>query len=290
MATPSDESADQHRPRPAPRTETNRSGHAAPQPGQLASTTTGAIVAAAKVGRLLGRTGWRLARQLPVVTAVETAVGSAAQRLGSVAAEELLRMLDIPEQAVRVGNPEERRVLMLVENDGADPEPLRSAMTELLQRSSASTSEEGKDYLFGTIISQLVPDEARILAALAGGRRFAVIDVVARQVGRSRSRTVLTNASTVGAAAHVALADNVPTYLTRLQSFGLLEFGAAVDGLDAQFAALEDDPAVRAARTGADGKFGSARVVRKSVLLSQLGREFWTAAAPRPEDLDRLSG
>jgi hypothetical protein len=231
-----------------------------------------------------------LARQLPVVTAVGTAVGTGAQRLGSVAADELLRLLDIPQQVVPHGNPEERRVMMLVESDGADPEPLRSAMTELLQRSSASTSQEGKEYLFGTIISQLVPDEARILAALAGGRRFAVVDVVAKQVGRSHIRTVLTNASTVGAAARVALADNVPIYLSRLLSFGLVEFGTAVDGLDAQFAALEDDPAVRAARTGADGKFGSAKLVRKSVLLSQLGREFWTAAAPRPEDLDLLSG
>jgi hypothetical protein len=290
VATRPDESADQGRPRPASRTETDRARYAAPQPGQLISTTAGALVSAAKVGRLLGRTGWRLARQLPVVTAVGTAVGTGAQRLGSVAADELLRVLDIPQQVVPHGNPEERRVMMLVESDGADPEPLRSAMTELLQRSSASTSQEGKEYLFGTIISQLVPDEARILAALAGGRRFAVVDVVAKQVGRSHIRTVLTNASTVGAAARVALADNVPIYLSRLLSFGLVEFGTAVDALDAQFAALEDDPAVRAARTGADGKFGSAKLVRKSVLLSQLGREFWTAAAPRPEDLDLLSG
>jgi hypothetical protein len=261
-----------------------------PPAGQVLNDTAGAVVAAAKVGRLLGRAGWRLARQVPGVAAVETAVGSTAQRLGSAAAQELLRMLDIPQQLVTGGNPEERRVMMLIQDGGTDPEPLRSAMSELLQRSSGSDTRQDKEYLFGTIISQLVPDEARILATLSGGRRFAVLDVLAKQVGRSSTRTLLANASTVGAAARVALPDNVPTYLSRLQSFGLVEFSPTVDGMDGQFAALNDDPAVRAARSEADGKFGSAKVARKSVMLSALGREFWSAAAPAPTDLDRLSG
>jgi hypothetical protein len=261
-----------------------------PAAGQMVNNTAGAVVAAAKVGRLLGLAGWRLARQVPGVTAVETAVGSTAQRLGSAAAQELLRMLDIPQQLVTGGTPEERRVMMLVQDGGSDPEPLRSAMSELLQRSSGSNTRQDKEYLFGTIISQLVPDEARILATLSSGRRFAVVDVLAKQVGRSHTRTLLTNASTVGAAARVALPDNVPTYLSRLQSLGLVEFSPTVDGMDAQFAALNDDPAVRAARSEADGKFGSAKVARKSVMLSALGREFWNAAAPSPSELDRLSG
>lgn len=291
---------DRQRPRPANRAAPSDNGLPArrrgrfafrepPPPGQVVSSTTGAVVAAAKVGRLLGRTGWRLARQLPGVTAVETAVGASAQRLGAVATQELLRILDVPQQLVTAGTPDERRVMMLVQDAGTDPEPLRSAMSELLHRSSGSDTRQGKEYLFGTIISQLVPDEARILAALSSGRRFAVVDVLTKQVGRSHSRTVLANASTVGAAARVSLPDNVPTYLSRLHSFGLIEFSPSVDGLDGQFAALNDDPAVRAARSEADGKFGSAKVARKSVLLSSLGREFWSAAAPAPGDLDRLS-
>lgn len=260
-----------------------------PPPAQLVSSTAGAVVAAAKVGRLLGRTGWRLARQLPGVSAVEAAVGSSAQRLGAAAAQELLRVLDVPQHLVSAGTPEERRVMMLIHDSGTDPEPLRSAMSELLQRSSGSDTRQGQEYLFGTIISQLVPDEARILATLAGGRRFAVVDVLAKQVGRSHTRTVLANASTVGAAARVALPDNVPTYLARLESFGLVQFSPAVDGMDAEFAALNDDPAVRAAQSAADGKFGSAKLARKSVMLSALGREFWNAAAPSPGELERLS-
>ena len=163
-------------------------------------------------------------------------------------------------------------------------------MSELLARSTGSDTRQGKEYLFGTIISQLVPDEARILATLSSGRRFAVLDVLAKQVGRSSTRTVLANASTVGAAARVALPDNVPTYLTRLHSLGLVEFTPTIDGMDGQFASLNDDPAVRAARAEADGKFGSAKIARKSVMLSALGREFWSATAPTMGDPSRLSG
>lgn len=257
-----------------------------PPPAEIVTTTTGAIVSAAKVGRLLGRTGLRLARQLPGVGAVE----AQAQRLGQAAAAQLLKTLDVPQQLVSTATPEERRVMMLVHDGGTDPEPLRSAMNELLQRSSASDSAQGREYLFGTIISQLVPDEARILAALATGRRFAVVDVLAKQVGRAQARSLLANVSSVGAAAHVALPENVPTYLSRLHGFGLVDFSPTIDDLDSQFVTLLDEPIVHAARAEADGKFGSAKLSRKSVTLSTLGQEFWAACAPEPGRIDRLSG
>lgn len=260
------------------------------QPTHLVSSAAGAVVSAARVGRLLGRAGLRLARQLPGVSAVEAQT----QRLGQVAAAEMARLLDVPQHGIGAGsarvNPEERRMMALLRDAGDDPQPLRTAMGELLHRSSASNSKEGREYLFGTIISQLVPDEARVLAALAGNRRFAALDVLAKPVGRSQPRVVLANASTVGAAAHIALPENAGTYVTRLHSFGLIELSPITDDLESQFAALIDDPAVRAARSEADGKFGSARIVRKSITLSALGREFWEACAPADEKRGRRSG
>ena len=259
----------------------------APEPGQVVAAAGNAIVTAARVGRLLGRSGWRIARQLPVVGAVETQ----AQRLRQAAIAEMARMLDLPQQFSGGVSIEEQRVMMLVRDAPSDPEPLRSAMGELLERSLASDVRRGRDYLFGTIVSQLVPDEARILAALAGGRLFAAMDVQSKQVGRSTTRTVLANASTVGSAAGVALPDNVPTYLTRLNSLGLLDFSQPIDDLDTQFAALLEDPRVRTARAEAEnGKLGSARLVRKSVTLSPLGREFWSACAPESAPVRRQDG
>lgn len=271
--------------RPERRTSQRRPGR---QLARQEQTSGSAIVTAARVGRLLGRSGWRVARQLPGVAIVE----HQAARIAHVAAQEVGRLLEMPQLGRgSTPSPEEQRVMMLVQNAGSDPEPLRTAMSELLERSTESDGSRNRDYLFGSIVSQLVPDEARILALLANGHSFAVVDVVAKQVGRSTTRTVLTNASTVGAAAGIALPDNVPTYLTRLDNFGLLEFGTPGVDLDAQFETLLADPVVKQARQCVeDGKQGSAKIVRKSVSLSAMGRQFWTACAPSRPGLARRSG
>jgi Abortive infection alpha len=266
-------------PRSLPPTRPPGRGLARPdvQTGQMVAAAGSAIVTAARVGRLLGRSGWRIARQLPGVSTME----QQAQRLRQAAAAEMFRLLEMPQNLFAPATGEEQRVMMLVQNAGTDPEPLRTAMTELLERSADTNHAKSRDYLFGTIVSQLVPDEARILAALAGGTCFAAVDVVAKQVGRSSTRTLLSNASTIGAAAGISLPGNTPTYLTRLRNFGLIDFGRPGDGLSSQFDALAADPAVAAVRAGVDAtKHGSTKLVQKSVKLSSFGAEFWAACAP----------
>lgn len=246
--------------------------------GQVVAAAGNALVTAGRMGRLLSRSSWRIARQLPGLAVVE----STAQRVGILAATELNRMLQLPAQVVASVPTEELRVMTLVQDAHTDPAPLRTAMTELLDRSALADGEQSREYLFGTIVSQLVPDEARMLAALATGRSFAAVDVLAREGGRSgRTRSVLSNASTLGAAAGVAIPQSTPTYLTRLLAFGLVEFTSPDGELDAQFETLRSDPAVREARDDADrSKQSSAKVARKAVRLSPLGVEFWQACAP----------
>jgi hypothetical protein len=197
----------------------------------------------------------------------------------------------MPQHLVGPASPEEQRVMMLVQDADTDAAPLRTAMTELLERSAETNHARSSDYLFGTIVSQLVPDEARILAALAAGDAFAVVDVVAKQVGRAPTRTLVSNTSTVGKAAGISSPANTPTYLTRLRGFGLIEFGRPGDGLSAQFEALTADPAVASVRAGAErSKHGSTKLIRKSVTLSAFGREFWAACAPDRPSLARRRG
>jgi hypothetical protein len=241
------------------------------------------VVTAARVGRLLGRTGWRMAKQLPGVSAIE----AQALRLGQALTHEFARLLEMPQGVIGALTPEELRAMNLINGSGGDAEPLRSAMTELLDRSAEQNGTKSRDYLFGTIVSQLVPDEARILAALAGGRTFAVVDVVARQSGRSTNTVELANASTIGTAAGVSVPSNTSTYLTRLQGFGLIDFGTPSEELDSQFAALRDDPSVQEARARTDN--GKTRSIRKSVLLSSFGTQFWSACSPSSGQVARRS-
>ena len=245
---------------------------------QLVASAGSAIVSAARVGRILGRSGWRIARQLPGANIVE----QQAQRIGHVATSELRRLLDVPQQLRGTAvSPEEQRVMMLVRDADSDPAPLRTAMSELLSRAGESTAGKSREYLFGTIVSQLVPDEARVLAALASGERYAAVDVVAKHLGRSATRTVFANASLIGAAADVTPARNVATYLSRLEALGLVEFGPASDDLDEEYDRLAVDRAVQDARARIGrSRMGSAKLIRKSVALSALGREFWAACAP----------
>jgi hypothetical protein len=210
-----------------------------------------------------------------------TLVEQQANRLRQAASAELLRLLEVPQQYFGTAAPEEQRVMMLVQDANSDPTPLRTAMTELLTRSSESGAGRSKEYLFGTIVSQLVPDEARVLAALAQGKRYAVVDVAAKHVGRSATRVVFANASLLGAAAGVSPARNAATYLSRLQQFGLVEFGPPADELSEEYDQLAVDASVQEARASIEReRMGGVRLIRKSVMLSPLGREFWAACAP----------
>jgi len=250
------------------------------QPSQLVAAAGTAIVTAARFGRLLGRSGWRVARQLPGAQAVERE----AQRLQHVAVTEARHWLQVPAQkpSARSLSPEEQRTLDYIRDADPGTAPLRSAMSELLERSVEATRTDSRTYLVGTIMSQLVPDEARILAALAGAARgFVAGDVVLRARRRARARLLLAHVSGVGRAAGVVAPDNVPTYLTRLLGFGLIEFGPADDAQVVQYDILATDSTVQAARNSVDARRrGAVKLVRKTVRLSAFGREFWAASDP----------
>lgn len=245
-----------------------------PATAQVVAAAGAAVVSAARVGRLLTRTGWGLARRLPGGEQVQREV----QRLQDAALTEVRRVLDIPAGAG--ATPEEERAVLLIK-DGGSGEPLRDAMSELLERSVEDSRISNREYLYGNIISQLVPDEARILAALADGSRFAVIDVVAKTMGRGNLRTVLANASSVGRLAGVTSLDNVATYITRLHGLGLVHLLPEDPALGTQYEILATENDVRAAEASIEkGKLGSPRLVRRTLVLSQFGRQFWQASAP----------
>ncbi|GAB2464241.1 Abi-alpha family protein [Jatrophihabitans fulvus] len=239
----------------------------------LVNTAGAAIVTVARVGRLLGRSGWRMARQVPAVAQLERQ----GRKLGHAAAGELQRLLE-PEQAPP--SLEEQRAARLAAQGASDPAPLRTAMTELLARSHEASGAQSREYLFGTIVSQLVPDEARILAALGDGRTFPLVDVEARS--RSGVRRVLADVSPIGAAAQVSLPDDTATYLSRLEGYGLLQYGREDDRFGGDYRRIEHSEQVRSALSAIERQPRvNGRVVRRTVGLSSLGREFWAACAPR---------
>ncbi len=97
-----------------------------------------------------------------------------------------------------------------VATDESPPATPTDVLRELLDRSMYSRPpDDSRNALYLSLLSDLLPDEARILAALSDGSTYPVVDIAEPLLGTS-TVLVLTNASTVGRAAGVSLPPSHP--------------------------------------------------------------------------------
>jgi Abortive infection alpha len=170
----------------------------------------------------------------------------------------------------------------------AAPDEPSELLGALLARSLDQTPQQARRDAFATILRQLVPDEARIIAALSDGGGHAVIHVTAGSTLGSATRRVLSNVSPVGQAAGVQLRDMTPHYLAHLQELGLVELVAEDVEQRLKYEILESATAVRDAIAAIEGasKMNRARIVRRTVRLTPLGCDLWAAC----HGADRFGG
>ena len=142
------------------------------------------------------------------------------------------------------------------------------------------TPAEGFASLVDVLLESITPDEARILSALSDGSRYPVVQIGTAGIGVPQRR-VLSNASSVGRAAGVALPDRTPEYLTHMQQLGLVELGPEDTGRTDEYEILLTDATVRRARLEIDqsGR-GRMKVTRQTVRISDLGRQLWDVVRP----------
>ena len=165
-------------------------------------------------------------------------------------------------------------------NPDGGPGDVRSTLLhELLQSSLHADTNRSRENLHLRILRSMVPDEARILAALADGSRYPLMHIETR--GPGATRTVLANASTVGRVAGVHLNSAVPVYVTHMRDLGLVEEGPQDDTLSDQYALLgSEDYARRAESEGQDSNRLGTKVIRRTLHISPLGAELWAACRP----------
>jgi abortive infection alpha-like protein len=156
--------------------------------------------------------------------------------------------------------------------------PLSAEMDQLLARSVDQSTARGREELFGAILHQLVPDEARIIAALADSRAAPLIHVHHRSRSASDA-PLLQNASLIGRTASLTLPRLTPVYVSHLRSLGLVEIGPEDPVLVEEYEVLMAEELVRNAIESASGLL-PPRIVRRTLRLSELGRELWEAANP----------
>ncbi|MCV7243527.1 hypothetical protein H7J83_12375 [Mycobacterium mantenii] len=146
----------------------------------------------------------------------------------------------------------------------------------LLDRSMYTRPDDSRDLLYMDLLSALVPDEARILAALSDGSAYPVVHIAEPGAGNNPA-FVLQNASTIGRSAGVSLNRYTPLYLTRMLGLGLAQIGPEAPELYDDYEMLLTDPTVRAALGLARRGIRAARVIRRTVRMTDLGQELWEA-------------
>lgn len=160
---------------------------------------------------------------------------------------------------------------------GAAPVTAAAAMARLLELSLEQTPESAREALSLRTVLRLVPDEARILAALADGHSAALMHVGAGSLIGPTTQRWLENLSPVGKEAGVQLPDQTPHYLASLRDLGLVESGDEDKALHLKYQLLEAETRVRHICEQIEKRGLRPKFFRRTIRISEAGRAFWTA-------------
>jgi hypothetical protein len=165
-----------------------------------------------------------------------------------------------------------------------DAVTLRERGEELLRRSADVTYQEDAHPAYSRILSELAPDEGRILRMLATEGPQPSVDV--RAGLPLVTQLVAPGLTMIGAEAGVRYGERVPAYLNNLYRLGLIWFSR--EPLEPHaYQVLEAQPDVLAAlKSGRQGK-----TVRRSIHLTPFGHDFCDTCLPlHTAELEQLPG
>ena len=162
------------------------------------------------------------------------------------------------------------------DSDDRQERSLRDRGAALLERSSELTDDGDGHPAYARILTELSPDEARILRLLATDGPQPAVDVRAWRPLDVGSSAVAPGLSMVGVHAGVMRPERVPVYLSNLYRLGLIWFSRETLSDPTPYQVLEAQPDVIEAVREA----GRARIVRRSIDLTPFGGHFCRLALP----------
>lgn len=165
------------------------------------------------------------------------------------------------------------------EKDVDDTASLKSLGAELLRQSADVEADDGAHPAYARILTELAPDEARMLRLIAREGPQPAIDVRASNLIGVGSQLVAPRLNMMGTEAGVRHPERVPAYLNNLDRLGLICLSD--DALDdpGRYQVLEAQPeAIDAIR-----RAGRARTVQRSVRLTDFGKDFCEVCLPLDE-------
>jgi hypothetical protein len=163
------------------------------------------------------------------------------------------------------------------ERDGLSPELALRAQGEELLRQAADVSLEDRAHpAYARILSELAPDEGRILRLVGIDGPQPAVDVRASNLIGVGSQLVAPGMNMIGAQAGVRFRDRVPAYLNNLDRLGLVFFSddRAPDAI--KYQVLEAQPEVLQAIK----ETTRAKTIQRSIQLTPFGRDFCEVCLP----------
>ena len=185
-------------------------------------------------------------------------------------ARDLLGIDDIDKRVRELAVPDAAR---------AQPETMRARGADLLRQSSDVADDDGAHPAYARILTELAPDEARILRLIARKGPQPAIDVRATNLIGVGSQLVSRNLNMMGAEAGTRHPDRMTAYLNNLDRLGLICFSDQPLDDPARYQVLEAQPeAMDAIR-----RAGRPRTVQRTVRLTAFGQDFCEVCLPVDE-------
>jgi hypothetical protein len=160
---------------------------------------------------------------------------------------------------------------------GASSRELQKRGTELLRRSNDVHVVEDTHPAFARILSEITPDEARILRFIYLEGPQPAIDIRTYRPLGIGSELVAAGMSMIGEHAGLRNLDRIDQYLTNLSRLGLIDFSKEQVSNPTRYQVIEAQPKVAAALKTA-GR--APKIVQRSIRLNAFGEEFVRTCLP----------
>lgn len=147
----------------------------------------------------------------------------------------------------------------------------------LLDHAQEQRRDEAEAAWYAAVLRTLVPDQARILAALSDGSAYPLIQVLSGSLLGGVSYLELGYVSNVGKNAGTQCPELTPGYVQHLHQLGLVEIGVDEMEETVKYELLETDTDVRVTLERIKSQGRRSRVVRRTLRLSALGMRLWAA-------------
>jgi Abortive infection alpha len=201
-------------------------------------------------------------------------------------AREFLGIADLDEQ-VRLLMPPGGSFSRRGRRNGAgDSESLRRLGAELLKLAADVNDDGAAHPAYARILTELAPDEARILRLLASDGPQPMVDVRATNLIGVGSQLVAQGLNMIGAQSGTRYRDRVPAYLNNLHRLGLIWLSDEPLKDPITYQVLEAQPDVLQAIK----ETSRAKSVQRSIRLSPFGQDFCDVCLPlEHEEMEELT-